>query len=298
MRRLFGVALVLLAAGSSLLATGILLTAGGRTATFNPYSGPNRPAEISLLLGTLMLWLGCTGIAVVLRRSAAVLAGFLTVAGSFILPWSLHAMGVICWLDLSRIAPWSVLVAGCIQVGVAVIRTVMFTASRVVPAISHKIRARDLPPHLRSVLIGITLGSLAYFWIARWYQPPLTVSFTVPVGAEFEWDSMKGVTAFHLRDRATKDPVWMRAREFLIGVQIKPQLDSFMRQTLYRKAAGIAGVDVVKIIPFALPGGWGSGDLTLDYHISSLMRSNPGGSGTRLHCPLMLQVTPHPSRSG
>jgi hypothetical protein len=278
MASLLKVSSVLLAAGAGLLATGILLTAGGKAATVYPYSGPNWPALLSLLLGSLVLWLGCIGVAVVLRRSSVVLAGLLTMAGSFALPWLLHAIGVTWWSDLLRIPALAVLVAGWIQLGVVLIRVTMVAASRIVPAVSHRLRPRTLPPYLGSVLIGVTLGLLVYFWLGRWYEPPLTFSFTVPLGAEFEWDSSYGVTAFHLLGRASRDHVWSRAREFLIGAQIKPQLDSFLRQTPWRKAAGSADMDVVKIIPFAIPGAWGSDGLIIDYHASSLMRAPTQGT--------------------
>ena len=74
MKSLFRVAFILLAAGIGFLATGILLTADRTKATFYPFSGPNWSALLGLLVGSLMLWLGCIGIALVLRCSLEVLA--------------------------------------------------------------------------------------------------------------------------------------------------------------------------------------------------------------------------------
>jgi hypothetical protein len=277
MRSSLKLALVLLAAGLGLVAMGVLLTAGRKAATLYPYSGPNWRGLLGLLLGSLVLWLGCMAISVVLPRKWVAMSGFLTVAGSFVLPWSLHAIGVTWWSYYSSIPALAVLVAGCVQLGVGLVRITTFAASRIASAVSHRPRAQALPRHLRYVLIGPGLGLLVFFGLARWYGPPLAFSFTLPLTAEFDWDLAGGVTAFHLRDCATRDHAWARAREFLIGVQIRPQLDSFLRQGPWRKAAGFAAVDVVKIIPFALPSAWGSDGLTIRGNARSLMRAADAG---------------------
>jgi hypothetical protein len=273
MRIISRVAQVLVEAGLGLLVTGILLTAGGKSATFEPNGGNNWPAIVSLLLGSLALWIGSIGIGVVLRCGSLVLAGFVTLAGSFAVPWLLHAVGVTWWSYYSTIPATVVLIGAFIQLGVAFIRITIFAASRIVVALSHRLRPRTLLPYLRSVLIGLALGLSGYFWLARWYEPPLTFSFTVPAYADFEWDSPHGVTAFHLLNPAGGNQVWVRAREFLIAVQIKPQIDWFLRQGLWWKAVGSADMNVVKIIPFALPEAWGSDGLILHQYAWSPTRA-------------------------
>ncbi|MGD1155654.1 MAG: ankyrin repeat domain-containing protein [Terriglobia bacterium] len=277
MRSPLKIALVLLAAGLALIATGILLTVGPKVPTLYP-SGPDWPALLSLLLGSLLLWAGCIGIAVVLPRGRVVLAGILTMAGSFALPWLLHAIGVTWWSNYLVVPPLAVLLAGCIQLGVAAIRLMVLATSRLVSAALHGPRRRTLLVYLRSVLIGLALGLPLYLSFTSWGYVPGDLTSTFPFSARFEWDSRHGVEAFHLYDYEIGEHVWGRPWEFLVGAQIKPQLDSYLRQTPWQKAAGIAGVNVVKVIPFALPGAWGSGGLTIDPNLTPLMRAADEGN--------------------
>jgi hypothetical protein len=83
--------------------------------------------------------------------------------------------------------------------------------------------------------------------------------------AEFVWDSAHGITAFHLNDLPAGGHAWTRMRELLIGFQIKPLLDCYLRQGLWRKVAGGALVNVVKFVPFAFPDSWGSDGLIFRY---------------------------------
>jgi hypothetical protein len=106
------------------------------------------------------------------------------------------------------------------------------------------------------------LGLLINLSLTRRYEPPLVL--TRGFGADYEWDSAWGVKVFHLHENQSRNHLWRVAREFLVGVQIKPQLDSYLRQTPWQKATGSAGVIVVKIIPFALPGGWGNDGLEIN----------------------------------
>jgi hypothetical protein len=274
MRSLLKVGLVLLAAGLGLLATAILLTREPKLT--NPYpSGPNSPALLALLLGSLLLWLGCVGIAVVLPRRWVVLAGFLTVAGSFVLPWSLHAIGVTWWSNHLIAANLALPVAGCIQLGVAVIRLAIFAASPVVSAATQGPRRRALRRYLGSTLIGLALGFPLYFCLVRWYAPPPVLSVSFP--ARFDWDSAHGVKTFRLEDNALGHRVGGRAWRYLVALQIKPALDSYLRSAQFQRATGWAGVTVARVIPIALPGGWGSDDMELDTDVTTLMRAAQKG---------------------
>jgi hypothetical protein len=260
-RILWWVAVVLLLAGIGLIATGIVLTGAGKLVSADGYLLPNYHAALCFLVGSPVLWLGCAGIATVLRRGWAVLAGVVTVGASFVVPWSLHAIGVTWWTYYSPIPAVATLVAGCVLLGVAATRIAFFWGSQLFTAVSRRWPLRILRAYLRAVVIGFALGLLVYLWLGRLYQPPPAIAFSSSVIADFEWDSAHGVTVFHLRGPATSNGVWARAREFLVGVQIKPQLDWFMRLGPTRQATGFAEVHVVKVVPFALPSAWGSGGL-------------------------------------
>ncbi|MGD1155651.1 MAG: ankyrin repeat domain-containing protein [Terriglobia bacterium] len=121
MKSLLKVALALLGTGVALIATGILLIARQMGATPYP-SALGGPAWLSLLLGSLLLWAGCIGVAVLLPRRWVILAGVLTVASGVVLPWFFLAIWLSSWADYLEIAALAVLVAGCLQLGVAAIR--------------------------------------------------------------------------------------------------------------------------------------------------------------------------------
>lgn len=130
---------------------------------------------------------------------------------------------------------------------------------------------RTLRLYFRDALIGVALGYLAVLGLARHYVPGRVFAATFP--ARFSWDSTHGVKAFRLEDSALGDQVGGVAWQYLVGVQIKPELDSYLRRGKFKKATGFALVTVARVIPLALPGSWGSDGMGLDTDVTPLMRA-------------------------
>jgi hypothetical protein len=255
------VAVVLAGAGIGLITTGILLTQRGNPLDADGLLPPNPAAIISFLIGVPIFWFGCTGLSAVLGRWPMVVAGLLTVGASFVVPWFLHAIGVIWWSYYSPIPAVAVFVAGCILIGVAAIRIAFHLASQRVATVFDKSPLRSLGVNLSLSVIGLALGFAVSYLILGSNKPPGSGAFTSLVTADFQWDSSNGVTVFYLRDHATSKGPWARVRESLIRFQIKPQLDWYMRLGLAAPFKGHAEVHVVKVVPFALPWSWGNGGL-------------------------------------
>jgi ankyrin repeat protein len=135
------------------------------------------------------------------------------------------------------------------------------------------------PALVRATLVGIGVGLSVYFCLTRWYNPPdLVFSFSRSFDARFEWDSARGFKTFRVQDNrrgsAIGGPLW----QYLVAVQIKPRLDSYMRQVKWQRMNGDARVGVLKIIPLASPEGWGSeGFEPEDPDVTPLMRAADNG---------------------
>lgn len=258
---LFRVGMVLSVIGIGLIAAGIVLSGTGKLVSADGHLLPNYHAALCFLIGLPALWLGCAGTAAVLQRGRAFLAGLVTVAASFVVPWSLHAIGVTWWTYYSSIPAVAVLLAGFILLGLAAVRTALSPPHQVGIPASGKLSLASFRVYFRAVTIGVALGLIAYSCLVSWYRLPPASAYTSSVIVDFEWDSAQRVTVFHVRDSAARNQAWERARDTLIGLQIKPQLDWFMRLKPMRRVAGFAVVDVLEVVPFALPEAWGSGGL-------------------------------------
>jgi ankyrin repeat protein len=119
---------------------------------------------------------------------------------------------------------------------------------------------RSLLVWVRATLIGLALGLL--FWLYLTWQYTLPPHFTPYHIASFEWDSVHGFKAFRLEDSGLGNRVGGRLWRYVVALQIKPGLDYYLRHEGTQRAKGTALVKVVRIIPIALPGGWGSDGLS------------------------------------
>jgi len=270
MKLVFKIARVLLVAGLATLTMGVLLTCGGPTpGTY----GPNAPALLSLFIGSLLLWAGCIGAAVALPLRWVTLAGVLSVAASLMLPWVLHAMGVTWWSQYRDIPHLAVLLAGLIQLAAAVIRFLLSGIRRVEKDVG--LRTRPSLRYLRAAIMGAILGYLAFLGLARHYEPASVLVYSC--AARFDWDSTHGVKGFQLENSSVGGRRGGRIWQSLVAVQIKPALDSYLRLAPFPRATGWAGVHVARVIPFALPGSWGSGGMHWDTDVTPLMRAAEKG---------------------
>jgi hypothetical protein len=96
--------------------------------------------------------------------------------------------------------------------------------------------------------------------------------------AYFEWDSVKGFKTFRVEDKngvRVGGHLW----QFLVGVQIKPRLDSYLRQPGWvKRINGRSSIDVAAVIPFARPIALGSdGEVLNDPDETPLMHAAADG---------------------
>jgi ankyrin repeat protein len=278
MKILLKVSRIVLAAGLALLAAGILLTVGPKVPL--PFiDSPEPEATSSLLAGTLLVWIGCVGLAATLELLGAALAGILMIVGSLLLPWLLHAVGVVWWSRLLELPVFTLFLAGCILLAIAVVRLLIRGPWRTGSAALFRLRAPKHWSYLRAVVIGLLLGLPVWLCLtpppfyeyqdrSRWI---LTREFT----ADFDWYAARGFTAFKIRDSGFAGGfLWER----LVAFQIKPRLDSWLRLTNEPRLKGWGGVKVLKVIPLAFPGGWGSDDMGIeDLRQTPLMHAAANG---------------------
>lgn len=117
------------------------------------------------------------------------------------------------------------------------------------------------------VVIYAAAAICAGAFFARSYVPRVNLMHTY--GIEFKWDARGGFEVFRIK-AAHAGQIW----RYLVAAQIKPQLDSFLKQGPRQQYTGWAGIEVAKVIPVALPGSWGSGGLTIeDPKLTPLMRA-------------------------
>jgi Ankyrin repeats (3 copies)/Ankyrin repeats (many copies) len=276
MKGRFKTAVAVLTAGLGLLAIGVLLTAKFTGATDMPWR-PNWGALLTLMVASCLVWVGGILTALGLARRVVALVGAMTVAGSFVVPWSLHALGVTWLSNYNRIPALTLFLAGLIQLAIAAFRSITLASSHLISSLFPRVRRRGLWAGLGSALILALLALPIYLCATIWgYQASDLVS-TLSVSARYEWDSTHGVRAFHVAESEIGDHAWGRIWQLLVGLQIKPQLDAYLRHTPWQEASGAADVYVLMVIPFALPGAWGSEGLTVDANLTPLMRAVDNG---------------------
>jgi hypothetical protein len=125
--------------------------------------------------------------------------------------------------------------------------------------------------YVRAPLIGGILGCAVLLGLARLYAPPIVLTRTFD--ARFEWDSVHGFQTFEFRDDNLGDHVGGRLWQYVVAMQTKPQLASYLRRAGFHKASGAALVRVARVIPVVLPDSWGSDGLDLDTDVTPLMRA-------------------------
>ena len=111
----------------------------------------------------------------------------------------------------------------------------------------------------------------AFVWgMARYFIPGSVFARTFDV--RFEWNAAQGFNTFELRD-GSKERIGGRVWQFMVGLQIKPALASYLRRGRLDRASGDALVRITRMVPIALPEAWGSGGLELDTDVTPLMRA-------------------------
>jgi len=132
-------------------------------------------------------------------------------------------------------------------------------------------KRRGLWVYVRAPLMGVILAWAVVLGLAHHYAPGevLTRIFR----ARFEWDSIHGVKAFRLEDRALGERVGGRAWRYVVALQIKPALDFYLRRSEFQRATGWALVSVARVIPLAIPESWGSEGMDFDTDVTPLMRA-------------------------
>jgi len=281
MQILLKVSRIVLVTGIALLTVGILLTVGPKVPLPN-IDSPEPHAIVSLFAGTLLMWIGCLGLAITIGLLRTALAGAGSIVVSFLLPWLLHAVGVVWWSRLLGLPSWSFFLAGCLFLAVAAFRLLIRGPYRICSAALSSLRMPKLLLYLRAGVVGLLLGAPVYLSLASWYAPHLfEKSYEMPniyshnFVADFDWDAAKGFSSFRIDDsEITGGIIWER----LVALQIKPRLDSFLRLGQEPRIKGWALGRVLMVIPLAYENSWGSGGMGFeDLQETELMRAAKKG---------------------
>jgi ankyrin repeat protein len=123
---------------------------------------------------------------------------------------------------------------------------------------------------LTALLIGVILACALVWGLARYFTPGSVLSRTFDV--RFEWNAAEGFKTFELRD-GSEGHVGGRVWQFMVGLQIKPALASYLRRGRLDRASGDALVRITRLAPIALPEAWGSDGLAFDTDVTPLMRA-------------------------
>jgi hypothetical protein len=110
----------------------------------------------------------------------------------------------------------------------------------------------------KAILVGVALGLPIWLCFTRWYTPFPSIDDIY--GAHFEWDSAHGFKVLKIQDFIDAR-VGGRVWQSLVAAQIKPRLDSYLRQLPRNRVNGLALVKVTKVIPIAMAESWGTGGL-------------------------------------
>jgi hypothetical protein len=106
--------------------------------------------------------------------------------------------------------------------------------------------------------IGVLIVALAFdWWCVTRCDVPLPRSLGHNLDAQFEWDSDKGFRTFRVVDY-NSNPVGNRVWQALVGAQVKPRIDAYLRPSKLSLVSGGAMVFVARIIPVAYPDSWGA----------------------------------------
>lgn len=136
-------------------------------------------------------------------------------------------------------------------------------------------RRRRLWAYIRAPLMGAILGWAVVLGLARHYASGEVLTRTFQ--ARFEWDSVHGVKEFRLEDSPLGERVGGRTWRYLVALQVKPALDSYLRRGKIQQTAGYALVRVARVIPVAMAESWGSDGLGFDTDVTQLMRAAKKG---------------------
>lgn len=259
------------------MATGILLTARDVVGREDEWMRTNREAILALLVGSILFWIGCIVFGLLLSRGLVAISGTLAVIAALAVPWLLHALRVRWWSYYVPIPAFTVFISGLIQLALVVVRGTTTASSRIISSAFPRAHWRVLCVFMSSILIWLVLALPIYVCARIWgYQPgDLLSSSTFP--ARFGWDSTHGVTTFRLEDGQLGERVGGRAWSYVVALQIKPYLDSFLRSSKLQRATGWGLVKVGMAIPLAIDEGWGSDGLELDTDVSPLMHAAKKG---------------------
>lgn len=266
-----------LVTGIALLIVGILLTVGPKV-PIPDMDSPEPQATACLLAGTLLIWLGCLGLALALGPLRTALAGAASIVLSLLLPWLLHTVGVVWWSRLLGVPVWAFFFVGCTLLGIAAARFAIRRASQASVAALSRLGIRKPDLFQKAALTGLLLGVPLFLFLISRHAPPLFRSpsqlsfiYIRSSTVDFDWDATHGFTAFKVGNtRSTGGLVWQR----LVILQIKPRLDSFLRLSQQPRVKGWGGVRVLEVIPLAFPGCWGCDDMDFeDLHETELMRA-------------------------
>jgi hypothetical protein len=264
MKILLKVSRIILVTGLGLMTAGILLTVGPKVPL--PFiDSPDTEATASLLVGTLLMWMSCIGLAATFRLVGAALAGMLMIAGSFLLPWLLHTVGVVWWSHLLLVPGVAFFFSGCIFLAIAAVRLVIRWPWRTGSVALSGLRLPKSWFCLRAVVIGLLLGLPV--WLCLTPPPVFPNSYKLSwilsrnFIADFDWEAARGFTTFKIRSRDSAGGFYW---EGLVAFQIKPRLDSFLRLTNKPRLKGWSEVTVLKVVPLALPQAWGSGGMDFE----------------------------------
>jgi ankyrin repeat protein len=132
-------------------------------------------------------------------------------------------------------------------------------------------KRRGLWVYVRAPLMGVILGWAVVLGLAHHYAPAEVLACTFE--ARFEWDSIHGVKAFRLEDSNLGEQVGGRAWRYVVALQIKPALDFYLRRCNFQRVTGWGLVRVARVIPLAIPEGWGSDGMDFDTDVTPLMRA-------------------------
>jgi ankyrin repeat protein len=130
--------------------------------------------------------------------------------------------------------------------------------------------------YLRALLVGMAIGVPLCVCLVRWYGPPL--AFTRPFGADFEWDSARGFKTFRVKNNAIGDRAGGRLWQYLVGIQVKPRLASYLKRVGWQRIDGSVALSVLKIVPLTYPEALGSdGEILHDPDVTALMQAADRG---------------------
>lgn len=133
--------------------------------------------------------------------------------------------------------------------------------------------------HVKLVLIIIASG--LFVWTCLWELGLVPPRFAHEVQAYFEWDARRGFTTLRFSAQGWGEDwheVGGRVWRYFVSLQLKPPLDSYLRQPGWQRINGTVPVAVAKFIPLARPIALGGGgDVLYDPDETALMHAAARG---------------------